>query len=105
MCELIGETVAQFGNGTMQITISGTLNVLKNNPYFSGNMTVNYQMPSYVLSGNVSANIKFPSNGWILQSDNVNVNFSVGNGQWSASGNNMGGSVLTKITLSNGNVN
>jgi hypothetical protein len=105
MCELQGQTVAQFGNGNLLLTLSGTLNVLKNNPYFSGNMTINYQLPAQQISGSVSSVVKFPGNGWILQTNNASVNFSVGGGQWTASGNNMSGTLLSHINLSNGSIN
>ena len=105
MCELVGQTVAQFGNGNVQLSLSGTLNVLKNNPYFTGNMAINYMIPANQISGSVSSVVNFPSNGWILSTNKNAMNFSVGNGQWSASGNNMTGTLLSHINLTNGFIN
>ncbi len=103
MCEVTGESMVQFGNGSVSITLAGTVAVLKNNKFFDGNCNVTYKIPDQTIQGSVGANIKIPGSGFIFTSNNLNVNFSFGNNQFSANGANMGGSMFGgKIQLSNG---
>ncbi|MFY8004409.1 MAG: hypothetical protein ACOVNR_06175, partial [Chitinophagaceae bacterium] len=110
MCEVVGSTVIAFGNGNIDIGLSGTIAILKNNAFFQGGANVNYSIPSQTISGNVGAAFKIPSSGFILSTGNPNPNiqFFLGNDggskKFSASSNAMSGSMFGgKIQLSNGN--
>lgn len=103
MCEVTGEVVVAFTSSTVDITLVGTVAVLKNNTFFNGNMNVTYRIPANTLSGSVGAVVKIPGSGWAFQSQNLNVNFFFGNNQFNANGNNMGGQMFGgKIQLTNG---
>lgn len=105
MCEVTGESMVQFGNGSISITLAGTVAVLKNNKFFDGNCNVTYRIPAQTISGSVGAVVKIPGSGVIFQSNNLNVNFSFGNNQFSMNGANMGGSMFGgKINFSNGTI-
>ncbi|MDP1726658.1 MAG: hypothetical protein Q8M15_07730 [Bacteroidota bacterium] len=104
MCEVTGEVVVAFTSATVDITLVGTVAVLKNNKFFDGNANVTYKIPANTLSGSVGAVLKIPGNGWAFQSQNLNIGFFFGNNQFSANGSNMGGQMFgNKIQLSNGN--
>jgi hypothetical protein len=108
MCGVEGEAVVQFNtfSGNTILTLNGKIDVLKNNPFFSGNMNVNYRIPQNMVDGQVGAVVKVPSSGFILSTDNCNVSFQLGGGQWSANGNNMGGKMFNGfVTLSGGHIN
>ena len=104
MCEVTGEVVVAFTSATVDITLVGTVAVLKNNKFFDGNANVTYRIPANTLSGSVGAVLKIPGSGWAFQSQNLNIGFFFGNNQFSANGNNMGGQMFGgKIQLANGN--
>ena len=104
MCEVVGQTVIQFGNGSVSITLAGTVAVLKNNKFFEGNGSVTYVIPDQTLSGALGMNLKVPSSGWVFTSNNLNISFFFGNKTFTANGANMGGTMFGgKVTLSDGN--
>ncbi len=105
ICEVIGEPIVQLGNNTVVMTLKGTVNVLKNNTFFSGNVDVNYRMPAQTIDGSVETIINVPGSGVIFKSDNLKIGFNIGDNKWSASGSNMGGKMFSLVTLSNGNIN
>ncbi len=103
LTEVTGEAIVQFGNN-VQLDLAGDVTVLKKAPMFVGKMKVNYTLPGQKISGAFGTEIKVPSDGSILKSDNLNVNFAIENGSWSMSGNNMGGSIINLVKLSEGNI-
>jgi hypothetical protein len=107
LCQVTGNAVVQFSTftGNVVLTLNGTVDVLANNTFFSGNVNVNYRIPQQTVDGRVGAVIKIPSDGSIITTDNVNVNFNIGGGTWSANGNNMTGQMFGNIIqLSNGRI-
>ena len=105
-CEVVGNPVIQLGNSTVIMTLNGSISILKNNKFFTGNVSVNYKIPDNNIWGSVGAVVKIPGSGYILTTNNVNVSFNIGNNAWSASGSNMGGSMFNGVvTFSNGSVN
>lgn len=104
LTEVNGEAILQFGNN-VQLNLAGDVTVLKNAPMFTGKLNVNYTLPGQKINGAFGTEIKIPANGSILKSDNLNVNFAIENGSWSMSGNNMGGSIINLVKLSEGTVN
>lgn len=106
LCEVVGDVTVQLGNASVQVTLSGTVNVLKNNSFFSSNLTATYKLPANTIAGSVTTSLKVPSSGWVFNTNNVGVNFNVGGGSWSAAGNGMTGSMFNGfVALTNGNVN
>ena len=106
MCEVVGQTLIQFGNGNVTITLGGSVAVLKNNKFFEGNGNVTYVIPAQTITGALGMNLKIPSSGWVFSSNNLNINFFFGNNTFTASGTNMGGTMFGgKVTLSNGGFN
>lgn len=104
MCEVTGQSMIQFGNGNIDITLSGTIAVLKNNKFFEGAADVTYKIPAQTLSGSIQAVIWIPGSGSVFKSQNLKINFFFGNNAFSANGANMGGSMFgDKIQLTNGN--
>lgn len=105
LCEVSGNPVIQLGNNNMQLSLNGQVKVLKNNTFFTGNLTSNYYYPANKIDGSVSTDIKIPSSGFIFKSNNLAVNFLVANNQWSASGSNMGGKMFNgMVDFSQGNI-
>lgn len=103
MCEVTGETIIQFGNGNVDITLKGTVAVLKNNKFFEGKADVTYKIPAQTLSGSVGAAINIPGNGWVFKSKNLTISFFFGGNKFNANGANMGGDMFgNKIQLTNG---
>jgi hypothetical protein len=108
MCAVKGETVIQFNTATggAVVTLNGSIDVLKNNRFFGGTMNVNYRIPANTVDGRVGAEIKIPSSGFIVSTNNCNVDFNLGGGSWSANGNGMGGQMFGgKVQLSGGHIN
>lgn len=105
LCEVTGNPVIQLGNNNMQLSLNGTVKVLKNNTFFTGNLASNYYYPANKIDGSVSTDIKIPSSGFIFKSNNLAVNFLVANNAWSASGSNMGGKMFNGLVdFSQGNI-
>jgi len=108
LCQVTGNAVVQFStfSGNVTLTLNGTVDVLANNTFFSGNVNVNYRIPAQTIDGRIGAVIKIPSSGVIITTNNVNVNFNIGGGQWSANGNNMSGEMFGNlIQLTGGSIN
>jgi hypothetical protein len=103
-CEVAGNPIVQLGNTTVVLTLNGTINILKNNTFFTGKMNVNYKMPAQTIDGSVETDIKVPGSGVVFKSDNLKINFNIGDNKWSANGSDMGGKVFSLITLSQGNI-
>ncbi|RYD83363.1 MAG: hypothetical protein EOP53_01065 [Sphingobacteriales bacterium] len=103
-CEVSGNPIIQLGNTTVVLTLNGTINILKNNTFFTGKMNVNYKMPAQTIDGSVETDIKVPNSGVVFKSDNLKINFNIGDNKWSANGSDMGGKVFSLITLSKGNI-
>ncbi|MBK9017121.1 MAG: hypothetical protein IPM82_25395 [Saprospiraceae bacterium] len=105
LCEVSGTVIVALGNSTVTLSLKGNIDVLKNNTFFNGQVTVNYQIPANTIDGSVSTTAKIPGSGYILTTNNVSVGFNIGGGVWSASGSNMGGSMFNGVvTFSEGNV-
>lgn len=105
LCEVTGNPVIQLGNNNMQLSLNGTVKVLKNNTFFTGNLASNYYYPANKIDGSVSTDIKIPSSGFVFTSNNLAVNFLVANNKWSASGSNMGGKMFNGLVdFSQGNI-
>ncbi len=105
-CEVTGNPVIQLGNSTVIMTLNGTIKILKNNTFFSGNMNVNYKIPDNTVWGSVGTTVKIPGNGYILTTNNVSISFNIGNNAWSASGSGMGGTMFNGVVnFSDGSVN
>jgi hypothetical protein len=86
--------------------LNGTVDVLKNNTFFSGNVNVNYRIPQQTIDGRVGAVVKIPSSGFVITTNNCQMDFNIGNGTWSANGDNMGGQMFNGIVqLSGGHIN
>jgi len=109
MCEVTGSTVVAFGAGNIDITLAGTVAILKNNQFFQGGCNVTYSIPSQTLSGSVGAALKIPSSGFLLSTGNPNPTISFFLGQegnskvFKASSNAMSGSMFgDKIQLTGG---
>jgi len=108
MCEVTGNAVVQFSSftGNVVLTLNGSINVLKNNTFFNGNMNVNYRIPQNTIDGSVGATVKIPSSGFLISTNNCNVSFNIGNGTWGANGNNMSGQMFNGIVqLRGGHIN
>ena len=108
MCEVTGEAIVQFNtySGNTVVTLNGGIAVLKNNTFFSGSMNVNYRIPQQPIDGRVGAVVKIPSSGFVVTTNNCNVDFNIGNGSWSANGANMSGEMFNGIIqLSGGGIN
>lgn len=106
MCGVKGTTVVQFGNGQFIVDLKGNVVVLKSNKFFDGTAKVKYKYPDQTLKGSVSAKLSIPEKGWVLKSDNMNINFSFGDGKFSADGKGMSGSMFyDQLKLSDGYFN
>ncbi len=103
LTEVNGEAILQFGNN-VQLNLAGDVTVLKNAPMFTGKLNVNYTLPGEKINGSFGTSIQVPSDGSILKSENLQANFAIENGSWSMNGNNMGGSIINTIKLSEGNI-
>ena len=81
------------------------MKVLKNNPFFNVGVQVNYKLPENTIDGSARVDLKIPSSGWMLSTNNVRVGFFFGGGNWSVDGQNMGGTALNGlVTLTNGTI-
>lgn len=106
MCGVKGTTVVQFGNGELVVDLEGNVTVLKTNKFFEGLAAVRYKYPDQTLKGSIGAKLNIPSNGWMLKSDNLNINFAFGDKKFSADGKKMSGSMFfEKVKLANGYFN
>lgn len=101
ICEVGGEIIIEIGNNIV-LTLNGNFASLKNNTFVSGDLNVNYTLPNEQIYGSVSTDIKVPSSGWVVDTDNLSVDFWIYQGWWRAKGQNMGGEIFNKITMSNG---
>jgi hypothetical protein len=97
LCEVKGEAMIQFNNGNTELTLAGTITVLKNNKFFEGKANVTYLIPAQTISGSIGAVIWIPGNGWVLKSRNLNINFFFGDKKFSADGKNMGGGLFGDV--------
>ena len=104
-CEVSGTVIVALGNSSVTLTLKGNIDVLKNNTFFNGKVTVNYKIPANTIDGSVGTTVKIPGNGYILTTDNVTVGFNIGGGVWSANGSGMGGNMFNGVVnFSDGNV-
>lgn len=104
MCEVIANPVIQLNSSSVTFTLNGTINVLQNNTFFSGNLNMNYKVPDQTFWGSVGVNISVPQNGKFFKSNNLSVDFSMANKNWTVDGYNMGGKLFNFIDLMNGEV-
>jgi hypothetical protein len=106
MCEVVGEALVAIRNENTDLGVQGTVKVLRRTPYFTGQANVIYTIPANTLKGNVGADLRFPMDGSILRSNNLNIGFYFGNSQFSANGNNMGGELFNgRVKLHQGYFN
>jgi hypothetical protein len=104
-CEVVGNPVIQLGNSSVVMILNGSIAILKNNTFFTGNANVNYKIPANIIDGSVSSTVKIPGSGFILTTNNVSISFNIGGGVWSASGSGMGGNMFNgAVNFSNGNI-
>ncbi|MCX8148692.1 MAG: hypothetical protein ACK4EX_10900 [Thermaurantimonas sp.] len=106
MCEVVGKIELALTTENATVTIKGNVKVLKNTPYFKGEVVAAYAIPANTISGHVGADLNFPTNGSILQSKNLKIHYFFGNNQFKANGNNMGGDMFGGLVkLHNGYFN
>ena len=105
MVEVTGEVTVQLGGNNFQLSLDGNINVLKNNTFFNAGVKVNYKLPENTIDGDVTVNLKLPSSGWILTTNNVKVGFFFGGGNWTVDGTKMGGSAFNNlVALTDGTI-
>lgn len=94
MCEIVGKIELALTTENVTVTIKGNVNVLKDAPYFKGEVAAAYAIPANTISGYVGADLNFPMDGSVLQSKNLKIYYFFGNNQFRANGNNMGGDLF-----------
>ncbi|MBI3234734.1 MAG: hypothetical protein HYZ42_11975, partial [Bacteroidetes bacterium] len=105
VCEVVSDVSIELGGNKFALILDGNVNVLRNNSFFTANLKATYKLPENTLDGSFKTDLKVPSSGWVLQSENVGFDFAVGNGSWKVDGKNMGGSMFKGfIALSDGTI-
>ena len=99
MMEVTGNSIVQFGNRELDLSLIGTIKAPRNKPIFTGKLNANYSMPSHVVSGDISTTVKIPSSSGKVFRGDFGVDFYAGNGNWSVSSSGISASILQQITF------
>ncbi len=105
ICEVTNELTVQLSANSAILSLSGNVAVLKDITYFKGHTIVNFRIPENSIDGSISTDIKFPSNGSVIKSENLEIAFKIADGKWNCSGSNMKATIFEVIKLKDGTVN
>lgn len=99
MCEITGNPVVQFSSSTLNIDLSGQLNVTRNNPMITSDLTAQYSLPANTMSGSISTDFEVPENSGKFFKSSSQVGFSFANNNWNVEGNNISASLLSMMSF------
>lgn len=99
MVEVTGNPIVQFGDSEVDISLIGTVKAPRYNPVFTGELNANYTMPSHVVSGSLSTDLKIPATSGKVFNGNFAIDFYAGNGDWSVNSSNISASILEEINF------
>jgi len=100
--EITGNPIVQFGGSEIDISLIGTVSAPRYNPLFTAELNANYTMPSHVVSGDISTELKIPSSTGKVFNGNFSVDFYAGNGDWNVHSSNISASILEEISFTGG---
>jgi len=100
--EVTGNPIVQFGGNEIDISLIGTVSAPRYNPVFTADLNANYKMPSNVVSGDISTELKIPSSTGKVFKGNFAVDFYAGNNEWSVHSSNISASILEEVNFTGG---
>lgn len=101
--EITGRISLSLGEKN-SVGISGDVRIPRNSPYFRGKLKVDYVIGSTKIDGSVTATVKLPMSGAVIDIEENKVDFGIGAAGWYLSGRNLGGTLLGILTVSDGTI-